>query len=64
MDLCNYILVKGDVIEVNPYAIQLFHRVKYILVQRSDTSHGVYPRAAFMTVFALHTEVIIRGWLL
>ena len=21
-----YILVKGDIIEVNPYAIQLFHR--------------------------------------
>ena len=25
-----YILVKGDAIEVNPYAIQLFHRVKGI----------------------------------
>ena len=25
-----YILVKGDVIEVNPFAIQLFHRVQCI----------------------------------
>ena len=25
----------------------------------SDTSHGVYPRAAFMTLFAVHCEAII-----
>ena len=30
----------------------------------SDTSCGIYPRAAFITVFALHPEAIIRGWLL
>ena len=28
-----YISVKGDVIEVNPYAIQLFHRVQCILLK-------------------------------
>ena len=31
---------------------------------RSDTSRGIYPRAAIMTVFALHPEAIIQGWLL
>ena len=34
------------------------------LVERSDTSHSIYLRAAFMTAFALHPEAIIRGWLL
>ena len=28
-----YILVKVDIIEVNPYAIQLFHRVKCIMLK-------------------------------
>ena len=59
-----YISVKGGIIEVNPYAIQLFYRVQCILVEISDTSHGVYLRVAFMTVFALHPEAIIRGRLL
>ena len=54
-----YILVKGVVIEVNPCAIQLFYRIQYILVERSDISHGIYLRAVFMTVFALHPEAII-----
>ena len=53
-----YILEKDNVIEVNPYA-----EIKE-LVQRSDTSHGVYPRAAFMTIFAQHPLAIIRGRLL
>ena len=30
----------------------------------SDTSHSIYSRAAFMTVFVLYTKAIIRGWLL
>ena len=34
------------------------------LVQRSDTSRGVYPMAAFMTVFAQHPAAFIRGQLL
>ena len=34
------------------------------LVQKSDTSHSIYPRIVFMTVFALHPEAIIQGWLL
>ena len=59
-----YILAKGDIIEVNPYAIQLFHRVKCILVQKSDTSRGVYLRVAFMPVFAQHPAAIIQGRLL
>ena len=45
-----YILVKEKVIEVK----SLMH-----LVERSDTSRSVYPRAVFMTVFALHPEAII-----
>ena len=53
-----YISVKGGVIEVNPYAIQLIYRIQCVLVERSDKSCGVYPRAAFMTVFALHPEAI------
>ena len=53
-----YISVKGDVIEVNPYAIQLFHRVQCIWL-KSDTSRGVYLGVAFMTVFALHPEATI-----
>ena len=55
-----YILAKDNVIEVNPYAMQLFQRVKC----RSDTSRGVYPRVAFMTIFTQHPAAIIRGWLL
>ena len=35
-----------------------------VLVGRSDTSRGVYLRAAFMYVFALHPSAIIREWLL
>ena len=31
---------------------------------KSDTSHGIYPRAAFMTVFAQNPAAIIRGQLL
>ena len=53
-----YILVKGDVIEVNPFAIQLFHRVWCIWLK------GQIKAAAFMTVFALLPEAIIQGWLL
>ena len=26
-----------------------------------DTSHDVYPRMAFMTVFTVHPEAIIQG---
>ena len=58
-----YISVKGNVIEVDPYAIQLFQSSMY-LVERSDTSHSVYPRVAFMSIFALHPKVIIQGGLL
>ena len=47
--------MKRDVIVVNPYAIQLFQS-SICLVERSDTSHGTYPRATFMTVFALHPQ--------
>ena len=54
-----YILAKGNVILVNPSAIQLFHRVQYYLIERSDKSHIVYPRATFITIFALHPEDII-----
>ena len=58
----HYISVKGDVTEV--YIIQLFHKFQCsYLVERSDKSHAVYPRAAFMTVFALLLEAIIQGWL-
>ena len=65
--ICNIIYLSecGEVIGVNPYAIKLFHRVQCInCSESSDTSHGIYPRAAFMTVFALNPEAIIQGWLL
>ena len=58
-----YISVKGNVIDVDPYAIQLFQSSMH-LVERSDTSRNFYPRVAFMTVFALHPKVIIQGGLL
>ena len=45
-----YILVKEKVIEV---------KSSMHLVEWSDTSRSVYPRAAFMTAFALHPEAII-----
>ena len=45
-----YMLVKEKVIGV---------KSSMYLVERSDTSHSVYPRAMFMTVFALHPEAII-----
>ena len=45
-----YISVKEKFIEVKSLMY---------LVERSDTSYSVYPRAAFMTVFALHLEAII-----
>ena len=55
-----YILAKNNVIEVNPYAIQLFHRVKCIWFKgQIATSHGIYPRVVFMTVFAQHPAAII-----
>ena len=50
-----YISVKGNVIEVNAYAIQLFHKVKCTWFE------GQIQAAAFMTVFAQHPEAIIRG---
>ena len=53
-----YVLMKGDVIEVNSYAIQLFHRVKCIWFK------GQIQAGVFMTVFAQHPVAIIRGWLL
>ena len=52
-----YIMVKWNVIEVN-----LYYSIEY-LVHRSGTSHGIYPRAVFVTVFALHPEAVIRVWL-
>ena len=56
-----YILAKDNVKFLYNLAIPLsfFH-----FVQRSDTSHGVYLRAAFMIEFAQHPTAIIRGWLL
>ena len=53
-----YVLVKGDVSEVNSYAIQIFHRVNVF------GSKGQIQAGAFMTVFAQHSVAIIRGWLL
>ena len=53
-----YISVKGDVIEVNPYAIQLFHKVQCIWLK------GQIQAAVFI-VFAVYPEaIIIRGQLL
>ena len=34
------------------------------LVQRSNTSRGIYPKAALMTVFAQHPAAFIQGRLL
>ena len=48
-----YILAKDNVIEVNPYTIQLFHRVKCIWFK------GQILAAAFMIVFAQHPVAII-----
>ena len=53
-----YILVKGNIIEVNPYVIQLFHRVQCIWFK------GQIQATAFMTVFALHPKANTQGWLL
>ena len=55
-----YILVKGNIIEVNTYAIQLFHRVN-VFSDSSDTNCNVYPKAAFMTVFALILRLLSEG---
>ena len=49
-----YISVKGDVIEVNPYAIYLSMELNRF----GSTTSGVYSRAVFMTVFAQHTVAI------
>ena len=35
-----------------------------IFSDSSAISHGIYPRAVFISVFALHPEVIIQGQLL
>ena len=48
-----YVLLKEDVIELNPYAIQLFHRVQYIWLK------DMIQATVFITVFALHPEAII-----
>ena len=53
-----YISVKGDVIEVNSYAIQLFHGVNVF------GSKGHIQAGVFMTVFAQYPVAIIQGWLL
>ena len=50
-----HILVKRTVLEVNPYAIQVYHRV----CDSADTTHSVYLRVEFMTAFAVHHEAII-----
>ena len=47
------ISVKGDVIEVNPRAIQIFHRVKCIWFK------GQIQAGVFMTVFAQYPVAII-----
>ena len=59
-----YILVKGDIIDVNPYTIQVFHRVKCIWLKGHIQATAYLRVVAFMIVFALHPEAIIRGWLL
>ena len=53
-----YISLQEDIIEVNPYRIQLFHIVKCIWLK------GQIQATAFMTVSALHPEAIILGRLL
>ena len=52
-----YILVKGDIIEVNTFAIQLFHRVQCIWLK------GQIKATAFMTICTA-SEAIIRVLLL
>ena len=58
-----YILVKGDVIDVNPYAIQLFHTVKCIWFKGQilciydcicTASCGYYPRVATVKAAAIN----------
>ena len=65
-----YILAKDNVIEVNPYAIQLFHRVKSIWFKGQilavafsegnvydcicTASCGYYPKAATMKAEAIN----------
>ena len=44
----------SDVIEVNPYAIQLFHKSSMYLVKRSNKTCGVYPRV--VTVYETHHD--------
>ena len=60
--LCDIYLseVKSYIIEVNPSAIQLFHRVPSFS-DSSDISRGIYPRVVFMAVLAVHPEAIIQG---
>ena len=53
-----YILVKGNIFEVNPYAIQLFHRGECIWFK------GQILATLFMTIIAQHPAAIIRGGLL
>ena len=58
-----YILLKEDFIEVNPMRkpASTSFKTSMHLVKRSDTSCGIYPRGAFMTVFAKHPEAITDG---
>ena len=50
-----YISVKVDLIEVNPYTIQLLHRVQCIRL------NDKIQTAAFMTVLALHLRELSKG---
>ena len=58
--LCNiYYSEKGH------YTDKSLHNLVWcIFSHSSDTNQGIYPRAAFMTVFAVYSEAIIQEWLL
>ena len=49
-----YNVSERDIIEVIAIPYSLIYSV-----ERSDKRHGISPRMAFMTVFALNSEAII-----
>ena len=49
-----YNVGERDIIEVIAIPWSLIYSV-----ERSDKRHGIYPRVAFMTVFALQPKAII-----
>ena len=55
-----FISVKGDIIEVNPYAIQPFLRVQCICYKGQIQAGAFLFEDDVLTVFPLHPEAIMH----